>query len=173
MKNMPHTFSINFTCLQITLFETGILYSFWAIPPNKTDMHRWNIFLIAVVSMPSSPQIKMVKPPKKRQAFLTGCLFCVGVALNFQFVWQKLCYNIPLARLLQKYVGLCDSSAKYQKSFVCLCKMCFMVVLWKRMFYRDNNLTTTCQCRQLKLNLLSTQINIYCLMTNQTPALLV
>ena len=41
------------------------------------------------------------------------------------------------------------------------------------MFYRDNNLSTTCQCRQLKLNLLSTQINIYCLMTNQTPALLV
>ena len=33
--------------------------------------------------------------------------------------------------------------------------------------------TTTCQCRQLKLNPLSTQINIYCLMTNQTPALLV
>ena len=30
-----------------------------------------------------------------------------------------------------------------------------------------------CQCRQLKLNPLSTQINIYCLMTNQTPALVV
>ena len=29
--------------------------------------------------------------------------------------------------------------------------------------------TTTCQCRQLKLNPLSTQINIYCVMTNQTP----
>ena len=31
----------------------------------------------------------------------------------------------------------------------------------------------TCQCRQLQLNPLSMQINIYCLMTNQTPALLV
>ena len=107
----------------------------------------------------------------KRQSFLTGCLFCIGVALNFQFVWQKLYYNVPLAGLLQKHVGLCDSSTKYQKSF--LCKMCFMVVLRNRTFYRNNDLSTTCQCWQLKLNLLSTQINIYCLMTNQTPALLV
>ena len=52
--------------------------------------------------------------------------------------------------------------------------MCLMVVLLKRTFYRnDEGLSTTCQCRQLKLNPLSTQINIYCLMTNQTPALLV
>ena len=29
------------------------------------------------------------------------------------------------------------------------------------------------QCRELKLNPLTTQINIYCLMTNQTPELLV
>ena len=44
-------------------------------------------------------------------------------------------------------------------------------VLWK---YRlGNDLSMTCQYRQLKLNPLSTQINIYCLMTNQTPALLV
>ena len=49
--------------------------------------------------------------------------------------------------------------------------MCLMV--WKRTFYGNVVLSTTCQCRQLKLNLLSTQINIYCLMTNQTPALLV
>ena len=37
--------------------------------------------------------------------------------------------------------------------------------------------TSTCQrlvnVGNFKLNLLSTQINIYCLMTNQTPALLV
>ena len=49
--------------------------------------------------------------------------------------------------------------------------MCLMV--WKRTFYGNIDLSTTCQCRQLKLNPLSTQINIYCLMTNQTPALLV
>ena len=50
-------------------------------------------------------------------------------------------------------------------------KMCLMV--WKRTVYGNVDLSTTCQCRQLRLNPLSTQINIYCLMTNQTPALLV
>ena len=54
---------------------------------------------------------------------------------------------------------------------MCLRKMCLMV--WKRTFNGNVDLSTTCQCRQLKLNPLSTQINIYCLMTNQTPAFLV
>ena len=43
----------------------------------------------------------------------------------------------------------------------------------KAYVYGNYNLSTTCQCRQLRLNPLSTQINIYCLMINQTPALLV
>ena len=60
MKNMPDTFSIDFACLQISRFETVILYSFWDIP-----------------------QIKTVKPPDKSQAFPTGTLSYVGVALNF------------------------------------------------------------------------------------------
>ena len=46
-------------------------------------------------------------------------------------------------------------------------------VLWKRTFKRNDDLSTTCQCRRLKLSPLSTQINIYRLMTNQAPALLV
>ena len=73
-----------------------------------------------------------------------------------------------LAGMFQKHVGLRDSSSKYQKSFVCLRKMwlmCYESVRLKE--------TTTCQCRRLKLNPLSTQINIYRLMNNQTPALLV
>ena len=49
--------------------------------------------------------------------------------------------------------------------------MCLMV--WKRTFYVNVDLSTTCQCQQLGLNPLSTQIKIYCLMTNQKPALLV
>ena len=49
--------------------------------------------------------------------------------------------------------------------------MCLMV--WKRTFYCKVDLSTTRQFRQLKLTPLSTQINIYCLMTNQMPALLV
>ena len=51
--------------------------------------------------------------------------------------------------------------------------MCPLVVLLTRTFYRNDGLSTTCQCRQLKLDPLSRQLNIYCLMTNQTPALLV
>ena len=43
----------------------------------------------------------------------------------------------------------------------------------KRTFYGKVDLSTTCQFRQLKLNPLSTQIYIYCLLTNQMPALLV
>ena len=39
MKNMPDAFSIDFACLQISPFETVILYSFWAIPPNKIGKH--------------------------------------------------------------------------------------------------------------------------------------
>ena len=54
---------------------------------------------------------------------------------------------------------------------MCLRKMCLMA--WKRTFYGNVYLSTTCQCPQLRLNPLSTQINICCLMTNQTPALLV
>ena len=46
-------------------------------------------------------------------------------------------------------------------------------VLWKRTFKRNDDLSTTSQCRQLKQNPLSTQINIHRLMNNQTPALLV
>ena len=51
----------------------------------------------------------------------------------------------------------------------------FLIKIQKilRVFNGNVDLLTTCQCRQLKLNPLSMQINIYCLMTNQTPALLV
>ena len=44
---------------------------------------------------------------------------------------------------------------------------------WKGTFYGKVDLSTTCRCRQLKLNPLSTQINIHRLMTNQMPTLLV
>ena len=147
MKNMPDTFSIDFACLQISPFETVILYSFWDIP-----------------------QIKTVKPPDKKPSISDRYSFLHRRSVKFQFVWQKQCYNIPLAELLQKHVELHDSSAKCQNSFVCLRKMCLMV-WWKRTLSRNDDLWKPCQCRQL--NPLSTQINIYCLITNQTPALLV
>ena len=135
MKNMPDIFSIDFACLRISPFETVILYSFWAFLQIKSpNMSSWNIFLIQALSELASPQIKTVKPPDKK-----GGISLHRRTFKFQFVCQKLCYNIPLAGLLQKHVGLLDLSAKYQKSFLCLRKMCLMVVLWKRIE------TTTCQ----------------------------
>ena len=93
-------------------------------------MHSWNIFLIEALSMLASPQIKTVKPPDEKPGTCSDrSSFLHRRVVKFQFVWQKLCYNISLAGLFQKHVGLLDSSAKYQKSFVCLCKMCLMVVL--------------------------------------------
>ena len=93
------------------------------------NMYRWNIFLIKVLSMLTSPQIKMVKPPDKKPGISDRLSFLHRRSVKFQFVWQKLCYNIPLAGLLQNDVGLCDSSSEYQKSFMCWRKMCLMVVL--------------------------------------------
>ena len=139
MKNMPDTFSIDFMCLQKSPFETAILYSFWDIP-----------------------QIKTVKPPDKKPSISDRYSFLRRRSVKFQFVWQKRSYNIPLAELLQKHVDLRDSSAKCQNSFVCLRKMCLMVS-WKRTFNRNDDLSKPCQSRQLKLNPLSTPINIYIL----------
>ena len=36
---MPDTFSIDLVSLQISPFKKVILYSFWAIPPNKIGKH--------------------------------------------------------------------------------------------------------------------------------------
>ena len=110
MKNMPHAFSINFTCLQISLFKTGILYSFWAIPPNKTDMHRWNIFLIALLSMPSSPQIEMVKPPDKK----------AGISDRLSFLrWCSIKFSICLAEtVLQHSPGQAASKVCWLTWFI-------------------------------------------------------
>ena len=138
---------------------------------KSANMHRWNIFLIEALSILSLPQIKTVNLPIKSKVFLTGRLLGQR-SVKFQFVWHKLCYNIHLAGLLQKRVGSRDSSPKYQNSLLCLQKMCLMLV-WKRRFYRNDDMSTTYRCWQLKLNPLSTQINIYCLMTNKTPTLLV
>ena len=134
-----HLASIWRACLQISPFETVILYSFWDIP-----------------------QIKTVKPPDKKPSISDRYSFLRRRSVKFQFVWQKRCYNIPLAELLQKHVDLRDSSAKCQNSLVCLRKMCLMVS-WKRTFNRNDDLSKPCQSRQLKLNPLSTPINIYIL----------
>ena len=65
MKNMPDTFSIDFACLQISPFETVILYSFWDIP-----------------------QIKTVKPPDKRPSISDRYSFLCRRSVKFQFIYK-------------------------------------------------------------------------------------
>ena len=87
--------------------------------------------------MLATPQITREKPGISERSF-----FLRRRSVKFQFAWQKLCYNIPLAKLLQKLPGLRDSSSEYQKSFVCWRKMFLMVVLCNGTFYRND---WTCQ----------------------------
>ena len=68
--------------------------------PNK---HKRNIYLIESPSMLASPQTKTVKPPDKKPGISDRSSFLRRRSVKFQFVWQKLCYNIPLAGLLQKH----------------------------------------------------------------------
>ena len=119
---------------------------------KSANMLGWNIFLIQGLSMLASPQIQTVKLPDKKPGISDKSSTMRRRSVKFQLVWQ----------MLQKHVGSRDSYPKYQKSFVCLA-----------LYYESVRFIDTTTCRQLKLNLLSTEINFYCLMTNQTPALLV
>ena len=96
MKNMPDTFSIDFACLQISRFETVILYSFWDIP-----------------------QIKTVKPPDKKPSISDRYSFLRRRSVKFQFVLQKRYYNIPLAELLQSMLthGFIRKMPKFLRVF--------------------------------------------------------
>ena len=124
---------------------------------KPANMHRWNIFPIEALRMLASPQTYTGNLPIKSQAFLTGRLFCVGVALIFQFVWQngraasKACWLSWFILRIPKILRVLAQDVPYGS------------IVWKRTFYRNDDLSTTCQCRQLKLNRLSTQINTYCL----------
>ena len=69
--------------------------------------------------MLASQQINTVKPPDKKPGISEGHLFCVGVALKFNSFGRN-CYSIPLAGLLQKHIGLRDSSAKCKNPW-CVC----------------------------------------------------
>ena len=128
MINMTDTFSTDLASLQISPFKK---WSYTVAGPflqiKSANMHRWNIFLIEALSMLASSQIKTVKPPNKKPCISDRSSFLHQHSVKFQSIWQKLCYNIPPAGLLQKHVGLHDSPAKYQKSFVCLRKMCRLI----------------------------------------------
>ena len=61
---------------------------------KSANMHRWNMLLIEALSMLASPQIKMIKPPDKKPGISDRLFFLCWCSVEFQFVWQKLCYNI-------------------------------------------------------------------------------
>ena len=129
---------------------------------KSANIHRWNIFLIEVLRTLASPQIQTVKLPDKKPGISDRSSF-----LRRRSVWQNCVTTFPRPGCF-KSCWLTWFIRKIPKIL-----RVFGTVLWKRTFYRNDDLSTTCQCRQLKLNPLSTQINIYCLMTNQMPALLV
>ena len=64
-----------------------------------------------------SPRIKTVKPPDKKPGTCSDrSSFLHRRIVKFQFVWQKQCYNIPLAGLLQKLVGLLSRQSNISTS---------------------------------------------------------
>ena len=116
---------------------------------------------------------RLIRRTLKSQAFLTGCCFCAGIALNFSLFGRNCVTTFP---------GQAASKARWLTWFILRIPKILHVLaqdvpygstIMKRTFYSNDSLSMTCQCRQLKLNLLSMKINIYCLMTNQMPVLLV
>ena len=59
-----------------------------------------------LLSMLGSAQIKTVKLPDKKPGISDRSSLLRRRSVKIQFVWQKLCYSIPLAGLLQKHIGL-------------------------------------------------------------------
>ena len=127
-------------------------------------MLGWNIFLIQGLNMLASPQIQTVKPADKKSGISDKSSFMRRRSVKFQFVWQNCVTTFPWPGCFKSMLACLFHPQNTKNPFMCLALYCESVR------FID---TTTCQCRQLKLNLLSTEINFYCLMTNQTPALLV
>ena len=122
--------------------------------------------------MLASPQIKTIKPPDKKPGISDRLSFLCRCGVKFQFVLAETV--LQHSRAASKACWLTWFILRIPKILHVLVQdVPYGSTIMKRTFYRNDNLSTTCQCHQLKLNLLSTQINIYCLMTNRTPALLV
>ena len=127
-------------------------------------MHRWNIFLIKVLSMLASPQIKTVKPPDKKPGISDRSSLLRRRSVKIQFLLAKTVLQHSPGRAASKAYWLMWFIRKTPKILRVFTQDMpyglLMVVLWKRTFYRNDDLSTTCHCRQLKLNSLWTQINI-------------
>ena len=127
---MPDTFSTDFVCLQISPLETVILHNFWDIHPNSIGKHaQVKHFANGSAKQARLTTIKPVKPPDKKPGISDRSSLLRRRSVKFQFAWQKRCYNIPLAELLQfksmlAYV-MYPQNAKIPS---CVCAMCLMVL---------------------------------------------
>ena len=166
MKNMPGT-SISRVYKYFLSEQWFYTVSGTFLQIKSADMLGWNIFLIQGLSMLASPLIQTVKPPDKKPGISDKSSFMRRRSVKFQFVWQNCVTTFPWPGRFKSMLA-CVIHPQNTKN-----PLCVGTVLWKRTFYRHDDLSSTCQFRQLKLNLLWTEINFYCLMTNQTPALLV
>ena len=99
MKNMPDAFAIYFACLQISSFETVILFSFWAITPNKIGKHaqvkHFPYRSAKHARNTTARRLKRLNLAIKSQAFLTGRFSCVGVALKFSSFGRNCVATFP------------------------------------------------------------------------------
>ena len=91
-KHTRHIKQLFILCLQISPFETVILYSFWAIPPNKIGKHA------PVKHFPnrSGKHARLTtdlngKPPDKKPAISESLFFLRQRSFKFHFLWQNDC----------------------------------------------------------------------------------
>ena len=107
-------------------------------------MHRWNIFLIEVLSTPSSPQIKIVKPPDKRPGISDRSSFLLRRSVKFLVrLAETVLQNSP-GRAASKATWLHYSSSEYTKNCSCVCARCaYGSIIWKRTSYRNDDLSVS------------------------------
>ena len=92
-----------------------------------------------------------------------GFEFCVGVALNFRSFGRNCVTTFPWPGCFKSMLAYVIHPPNTKNPFVCWLRVFLMVVLRRRRFYRNDDLSITSQCRQPKLNRLSTRsVNASC-----------
>ena len=97
MKNMPDTFSIDIVYKYLLSKRFYTVSGPFLPPPKKesVNIHRGNIFLLEVLSMLASTQIKTVKPPYKKPSISDRSSFLRRRSVKFQFVWKNWVTTFP------------------------------------------------------------------------------
>ena len=110
---------------------------------KSANIQKWHIFLIEVLSMLTSPQVKTVKPPYKKPAFLKGHLFCIGGALKFNLFGKNWVTTFSWSGCFK---GMLDYviHPKNTKNPLCVCARC---ALWY--YYESIRFIETMTCQRL------------------------